>query len=56
MTWAKVNKTRLYGKEPSLTALPNGSLVLTVQDFGPGSTKDKVVISRSGDGGSQGEG
>lgn len=51
MTWAKVNKTRLYGKEPSLTALPNGSLVLTVQDFGPGSTKDKVVISRSGDGG-----
>lgn len=46
-TWEKVNKTRLYGKEPSLTALPDGSVVLTAQDFRPGSTRDKVVISRS---------
>jgi hypothetical protein len=57
LTWAKIGKTPLFGKEPSLTALPDGSLVLTTQlgIFAPGwrTNRDmqKVPISRSTDGG-----
>ena len=29
LTWHEIGKTPLFGKEPSLTALPDGSLVLT---------------------------
>ena len=51
LTWTEIGESPLFGKEPSLTALPNGSLVLTVQDYGPGATHDRIPISRSSDGG-----
>ena len=30
-SWDEINRTKLYGKEMSLTALPDGSLFLTVE-------------------------
>jgi len=51
LTWTEIGESPLFGKEPSLTALPDGSLVLTAQDFGPGATHDRIPISRSSDGG-----
>jgi hypothetical protein len=52
LTWQEIGKTPLYGKEPSLTALPDGSLVLTAEPgHGPGYKKDELPISRSEDGG-----
>ena len=51
VTWEKINRTRLFGKEPSMTALADGSLVLTTQDFGPGSSGDRMPVCRSADGG-----
>jgi len=53
LDWEQINETPLFGKEPSLTALPDGSLVLTAQKgyFGPGAKHDEIPISRSEDGG-----
>ncbi len=53
LTWQEIGKTPLFGKEPSLTALPNGSLVLSAQKgyFGPGAKQDEIYIARSSDGG-----
>jgi len=53
LTWKKINKTPLFGKEPSLAALPNGNLVLIAQklDFSPGAKQDEHPIARSEDGG-----
>ena len=51
LTWKEIGESALFGKEPSLTALPDGSLVLTAQNFGPGATQDRIPISRSSDGG-----
>ena len=51
LTWTEIGESPLFGKEPSLTALPDGSLVLTAQDYGPGATHDRIPISRSSDGG-----
>ncbi|MFN7992715.1 MAG: sialidase family protein [Bryobacteraceae bacterium] len=52
-TWQEVGRSPLHGKEPSLTALPDGSLILTAQKgyFGPGAKLDEIPVSRSTDGG-----
>ena len=51
--WEEIGESALLGKEPSLTSLPDGSLVLTAQKgyFGPGAKQDEIPISRSQDGG-----
>jgi hypothetical protein len=54
LSWQEINKTPLYGKEPSLTVLPDGTLVMSAQKgyFGPGSkTKEAINLARSTDGG-----
>jgi hypothetical protein len=51
LTWQKIGRSPLFGKEPSLASLPDGSLVLSVQEFGPGATRETLPISRSTDGG-----
>lgn len=47
LTWKEVGQTPLYGKEPSLTALADGSLVLTAQKMGA----KEIHLCRSSDGG-----
>jgi hypothetical protein len=47
LTWREIGETPLFGKEPSLTALPDGALALTAQIMG----SDSVPVSRSMDGG-----
>ena len=53
LTWQEIRKTPLFGKEPSLTTLPDGTIVMTAQKgyFGPGAKLDEIPISRSTDGG-----
>jgi len=59
LTWKKINKTPLYGKEPCLTTLPDASILLTAQlgYFGPAENapawvkKGHMPVSRSADGG-----
>ncbi len=51
LTWTEIGESPLFAKEPSLTALSDGSLVLTAQNYGPGATQDRIPISRSSDGG-----
>lgn len=53
LTWEEIGKTALEGKEPSLAALPDGSLVMTAQGgfFGPGADLLRQPVSRSEDGG-----
>lgn len=54
LTWREINKTPLFGKEPSLIALATGTLVMSAQKgyFGPGSKKGKSInMARSMDGG-----
>ena len=53
LDWEEIGETALLGKEPSLTTLPDGSVVLTAQKgyFGPGAKQDEIPISRSEDGG-----
>lgn len=53
LTWEEIGKTPLEGKEPSLAALPDGSLVMTAQGgyFGPGADLYHQPVSRSEDGG-----
>ena len=48
LTWEEIGKTPLAGKEPSLTALPGGSLILTAQEL---RDPAKMWIYRSSDGG-----
>jgi hypothetical protein len=48
LTWEEIGKSPLVGKEPSLTALPNGALILTAQDLRDYS---KMNLARSSDGG-----
>jgi hypothetical protein len=55
LTWQEIGQTRLYGKEPTLTVLPSGTLVLTAEgghapEDKPGLPAD-LPISRSEDGG-----
>ena len=54
LTWQEINKTPLFGKEPSLTALASGTLVMSAQKgyFGPGSKyTESINMARSTDGG-----
>ena len=54
LTWEEINETLLFGKEPSLTAMPDGMLVMSAQKgyFGPGSEyKEAINMARSTDGG-----
>lgn len=48
LTWEEIGQSPLFGKEPSLTALPDGSLILTAQDLG---NPTQMVLARSSDGG-----
>lgn len=52
-SWRQVNETPLFGKEPSLVALPGGVLVLTAQkgDYRPGGAIDGIYTFRSQDSG-----
>ena len=54
LNWKRINQTPLFGKEPSLTVLPDGWLVLTAQMTyrGPGSRAGVAInLARSSDGG-----
>ena len=52
LTWREIGQTPLYGKEPSLTALPDGTLILTAQVFPvPDARPPAHPIARSEDGG-----
>ena len=53
LTWQEIGQTPLFGKEPCLAALPDGTLVLMAQGgyFGPGAKQDEHPLSRSEDGG-----
>ena len=53
LKWQEIGQTPLFGKEPCLTALPDGTLVLMAQGgyFGPGARQDEHPLSRSQDGG-----
>lgn len=48
LNWQDIGQTPLFGKEPSLTALPDGSLVLTTQKLGK---PFEMHVCRSSDGG-----
>lgn len=48
LTWEEIDRSPLMGKEPSLTTLPDGSLVLTAQKMGE---PKEIYVSRSSDGG-----
>jgi hypothetical protein len=48
LAWEEIGKSPLFGKEPSVTALPGGSLILTAQELRDPS---KMVLARSSDGG-----
>ena len=51
LTWQEIGETPLYGKEPSLTLLPDETLVLTAQPLGTASRDGVIFVSRSTDGG-----
>lgn len=53
LTWQEIGETPLFGKEPSLTALSDNTIVMTAQGgyFGPGRNLDENPISLSEDGG-----
>ncbi|MAV38038.1 MAG: hypothetical protein CMJ59_21585 [Planctomycetaceae bacterium] len=53
-SWELIGETPLSGKEPSLTTLSDGSVVLSAQKgyFGPGTKyKEEINLARSTDGG-----
>ncbi len=53
LNWQEIGQTPLFGKEPALTALPDGTLVMIAQGgyFGPGAKRDEQPLARSEDGG-----
>ncbi len=53
LSWKKLEHTPLIGKEPSLAALPDGTLVLSAQYglIGPSAKRDQQPVYRSRDGG-----
>ncbi|MFH1006071.1 MAG: sialidase family protein [Candidatus Latescibacterota bacterium] len=53
LTWQEIGQTPLFGKEPALTVLPDGTLILMAQGgyFGPGAPLDEHPLARSEDGG-----
>lgn len=46
-SWSEISETPLYGKEPGLTALRDGTLILTAEDL----AENTMPVSRSQDGG-----
>ncbi|MFH1006825.1 MAG: sialidase family protein [Candidatus Latescibacterota bacterium] len=50
-TWQEIGETQLGGKEPSLTTLPDGAIVLTAEGPSGGTELDNTLISQSEDGG-----
>jgi hypothetical protein len=53
LSWQEIGQTPLFGKEPALAALPDGTLVMMAQGgyFGPGAKQDEHPLARSEDGG-----
>ena len=53
LTWVEIAKPGIIGKEPSLTALPDGAILLTAQhaDFRPDAKRGDMYVCRSEDGG-----
>ena len=54
LTWRETGRTPLFGKEPSLAALPGGGLVLTAQQLrsqSGGPAEERHLLARSEDGG-----
>lgn len=53
LSWQEIGEPGLHGKEPSLTVLRDGSLVLTAQKgyFGPGAKLNEIPVSISHNGG-----
>jgi len=51
LTWQRIDKTPLFGKEPSLTTLPDGAMVLTAEGPSGGTALDEMLVSYSEDGG-----
>lgn len=52
LTWKRVEHRPMYGKEPALAALADGTLLLAAQGgVGPGTTPIQVPLYRSTDGG-----
>ncbi len=53
LTWREIANPPIMGKEPSLTVLPDGALLLTAQcaDYRPGTRKKEMWLCRSADGG-----
>lgn len=51
LTWQRIDQTPLFGKEPSLTTLPDGAMVLTAEGPSGGTALDEMLVSHSEDGG-----
>ena len=53
LTWQEIADTGIEGKEPSLTVVGDGAILMTAQDsdFRPGSDNIGAIIARSTDGG-----
>ena len=53
LTWQEIGQTPLFGKEPALAALPDGTLLMMAQGgyFGTGARQDEHPLARSEDGG-----
>ncbi len=51
LSWEKINKTELDGKEPSLLYLDDGTLLLTAQPIMEGKMGYQLPVYRSADGG-----
>lgn len=51
MTWRQINQTELFGKEMSLTAVPDGSLLMTVESKAFLDDPTRMATYRSNDGG-----
>ncbi len=53
LTWKEIGTPGIVGKEPCLTALPDGALILIAEPgyYGPGAKRDEHGLGRSEDGG-----
>ena len=53
LTWKEIANPGIVGKEPCLTARPDGSLILIAEPgyYGPGAKRDEHALAKSTDGG-----
>lgn len=51
LSWPQIGEVGFSGKEPSLTALADGALVMTSEGPSGGTKLDESIVSTSGDGG-----